>query len=1178
MRARHQVGRLLRESGRKLPAGFRGQAGRASRPFRSSLRALPLVTVVVPASDEDTTRIGPALDSIRAQRHRNLDILVVPFGRHARVEATAREHASDDWRVRITRRELPDLVAARDYGADKAQGEYLMFVAGGDDLLPETVDDALRVLEVSGSSFAVGRLAPPPVVGPSLAPPTGAAHLTEQHATTLQNSPVAVTDLAVGNRVFRTSFWRQSGLAFTGGGRDSEVALAAYQKASTFDLLVRPGYVPTDRRDGAAVGTVADVFSELDDWLVQQREMSSAVEALRLPAVHDSWLWGVLDAAIQPFLGDVERATDEQWRTLRDYATQVLDSIGDHAWSMLRAASRLKLWLLSHDRRADLEEYVAAGWFEHDNAPTEIVDGKVFAKLPFYGDETVGIPRDVYQMREDETPLRVVARGVRWSGPTTIELRLLAYIDYVDPGSAPDTQVWLESGGERIPLRVERLDDSDVNTLVSHRYQDYTSATVLAFVDAADLASRGGEWRLHVSSTVDGVTREGGVTSRDLRSTAGMLPSGHLAPRVIEQVRVGVVCEDEPDIRVVVRPDRGLTLSDARVQRRTLTGVLEPGAASSVRAAMADGASAKVTVSPAGEFTLELPKPWGAGEQLRWSLTAVARDGSEHTVGWPGDATQWVGIGDAEIVLSRTPEGDSEVLEARQSLVLDRIELVDGWIEAEGHWLGLAPKHVRLALRGDRTTIDARDVTSDGPVVRLRFPTRWDEWGLHETGVPVGRYYFELMCGPQHDIRGRVLLGDDLLDRLFDFTLTPEYRFRVVRLVREAGVYLMPPLADDERGPVFQNRLRRYLVEPPPLDETAVYLQSYTGNSATDSQLAIFHELRRTRPDLVCYWGIADASSWVPEGSTPVVMHTRRWFEIITSAKYLVMNIDFDRWYYRQPGQRVLQSFHGYPSKAMGVGLWETKRFTPRRIAAELSRTRDDWDLILTPTPEMDEHYRTQYRYEGEIHSQGYPRDDMLVSADAPRLRSEARERLGIRPDQTAVLYAPTWRDDLATNYRSAQLVRHLDLEAASRALGPEYVLLMRGHRFHARSGERSQSSARLLDVTHYPEINHLILAADAAVLDYSSLRFDFALTERPMVFLVPDLDTYAGGVRGFLFDFRDTAPGPLLDTADQVVAALRDLPRVQREHAADYARFNKKYNYLMDGHAAERVVKAFFA
>jgi CDP-glycerol glycerophosphotransferase len=226
----------------------------------------------------------------------------------------------------------------------------------------------------------------------------------------------------------------------------------------------------------------------------------------------------------------------------------------------------------------------------------------------------------------------------------------------------------------------------------------------------------------------------------------------------------------------------------------------------------------------------------------------------------------------------------------------------------------------------------------------------------------------------------------------------------------------------------------------------------------------------------------------------------------------------------------------------------------------------------------MDQYYRREYRYDGPILSHGYPRDDVLVSPEATEIRERTRELLGIAPDQTSVLYAPTWRDHLATSYRSAPAVRHLDLDSASEALGDEYFFLMRGHRFNARAGRRRRkSAAQLLDLTSYPEVNDLILAADVAVLDYSSLRFDFALTNRPMAFLVPDLDVYTGGARGFLYDYRDTAPGPLLETADEVVEQLRDLDGLTRTYAAAYERFNATYNYLQDGTSAACVVKEFF-
>jgi CDP-glycerol glycerophosphotransferase len=268
----------------------------------------------------------------------------------------------------------------------------------------------------------------------------------------------------------------------------------------------------------------------------------------------------------------------------------------------------------------------------------------------------------------------------------------------------------------------------------------------------------------------------------------------------------------------------------------------------------------------------------------------------------------------------------------------------------------------------------------------------------------------------------------------------------------------------------------------------------------------------------------------------------------------------------------LLQTTHGYPGKAMGLMAWETRNFPPSLVERQLRRTSGTWDLLLMPHPRIDAHYREQYRYQGPILSTGYPRDDVLLGPDAEQRRQEARRRLGIG-DRTAVLYAPTWRDDLTTNFRAALMPSTFDVEHAAEALGDDYVILLRGHRFHR---QRREVRRQLLDVTEYPEINDLILAADAGVLDYSSIRFDMALTGQPMVFLVPDLDRYESG-RGFMYDFRSSAPGPLLDTTAEVVEALQDLDGVAQRYAADYARFNEQFNSEQDGHAAERAVEAFF-
>ncbi|WP_235737059.1 CDP-glycerol glycerophosphotransferase family protein [Nocardioides alcanivorans] len=336
----------------------------------------------------------------------------------------------------------------------------------------------------------------------------------------------------------------------------------------------------------------------------------------------------------------------------------------------------------------------------------------------------------------------------------------------------------------------------------------------------------------------------------------------------------------------------------------------------------------------------------------------------------------------------------------------------------------------------------------------------------------------------------------------------------------------------------------------------------------TDSPLAIQRELSRRRPDLRILWAVADHSVAVPEGAESVLVRSKEWYAAWSTAHLVVTNVEPDRWYRPRDGQVLVQTFHGYPSKTMGKVLWESKNFSPRRIRHQLEHTSATWSLLVTPDAAMDRHYREQYEWAGPIVHEGYPRNDALVGTAALERRAEVRAALGIG-DRTAVLHAPTWRDDRASNFRAAETVDTVDLDAFTRAL-PNHVLLMRGHRFHRAGADRPG----VIDVTDHPEINDLILAADVAVLDYSSLRFDFALTGKPIVFLVPDLADYTHGARGFLFPFEETTPGPLVADTAAVIEQVRDVEALTRRTAEDLASFNARFNRNHDGDAARRVTE----
>ncbi|HET8717124.1 MAG TPA: CDP-glycerol glycerophosphotransferase family protein [Nocardioidaceae bacterium] len=1085
--------------------------------------------------------------------------------------------------------DLPDAPLESDYvllAGDQPQGQP----GGPGDQEPR--DDALltrvlRGLEASGSDLAV--------VHPTL---------RETSGVRLADVPQAAGALTPDSVVVRRSFWDEHAFAVPEepGAPVEPLLLRALLAADRIDtqpgsLLLRAA--PLGGGDGpVAFGTVRRRLHLLDPWVrgVEQAEELLADPTLDAPAA--AWLSSAL-TRLAEFLEDVERADEDQWETLVATAGRLVAQAEDDTWLSLPWRTRVALRLATLDERDALADFVLDGRLHGPEVPTRVRDGRVFADrerlgLPEPPDELL-VPDPDLQLTATESPLVASLRRIRWTDDDTLELDVFAYARHVTSTGSTLAATLVDDRGQRVPLGVRSAIDPAVDRFARERHTDHAHGAFTLQVQA-EAVRRGAAWHLELMLSNGGVTRFGTINHRDHNGTVGERPrrlSGGLAWGPSPDGD-GVRIDVEAPAAVLTRPE---------VSRRTVRGALTdlrvPAVEVALRHPSGACAQAPLVRGPHGPtFDVTLPDvdfANGDDQEPTWTLVVLDEHGDEHRAVLGADP----GPDRDHLVWRAGRGGAATVEETALRAVVRAVRLVSD-ASAEGEaadelivdlgWLGAAPDRWTLLLRGDRVTLPGREETglapralAPGAHTRVRIPLRCDEWGLGETVAPCGGYELLLRYGTRdHDpVTRRIVVAEDLVAAAPLELRGDRIRVRARQTPRRRlGVHLLPPLADDELGPRAQQLLQEHYADAGHrVEPDTVYLQSYTGETATDSQRAIHDQLRREHPHLRLRWGVADFATRLPAGASPVLLRSREWYAVLGSAGYLVNNIDFDDWFVKQPGQRFLQTFHGYPAKSMGLVQWRAKGFTERQIRAELQRTAAKWDLILTPVPEMNEHYRREYAYDGPIHDQGYPRDDALSARDAEDTRARVREQLGIRPDQTAVLYAPTFRDHLATAHRAAQLDAHLDLEAASEVLGEDYVLLLRGHRFHAREGQRlGAGRRRLLDVTDYPEVNDLILAVDVAVLDYSSLRFDFALTGKPMVFLVPDLADYSGPVRGFLFDYTDTAPGPMLESADEVVAALRDVPALRAAYAEQIADFNRRYQYHQDGHAAERVVRALLS
>jgi glycosyltransferase involved in cell wall biosynthesis len=109
-----------------------------------------LVTVVVPAFNASAT-IDETLRSVRGQKHRELEILVVDDGSTDATPEIVQHHAREDQRIRLIVQSNAGVAAARNRGIAEARGAVVAPVDADDLWRSDKVSRQLQLLKAGGS-------------------------------------------------------------------------------------------------------------------------------------------------------------------------------------------------------------------------------------------------------------------------------------------------------------------------------------------------------------------------------------------------------------------------------------------------------------------------------------------------------------------------------------------------------------------------------------------------------------------------------------------------------------------------------------------------------------------------------------------------------------------------------------------------------------------------------------------------------------------------------------------------------------------------------------------------------------------------------------------------------------------------------------------------------------------
>lgn len=295
----------------------------------------------------------------------------------------------------------------------------------------------------------------------------------------------------------------------------------------------------------------------------------------------------------------------------------------------------------------------------------------------------------------------------------------------------------------------------------------------------------------------------------------------------------------------------------------------------------------------------------------------------------------------------------------------------------------------------------------------------------------------------------------------------------------------------------------------------------------------------------------------------------RLWNDL-TSAKYILLD-DFYSLIsslHVRKNQEIIQLWHGAGAyKKFGY----SRRDTGDSSVIKFHRGYKKYTKVIVSSEYVRPYYADAFGVDlDKIYATGCPRTDILYSEYNERVKSKVIQQFPQFKEKKIVLFAPTYRGSrVADAYYDFDKA---DIDEVIRQLGEDYIVAVRWHRALDDNIKKGRVIAKYckhaIDVSEYEDVNDLLIAADVLVTDYSSIIFDYALLNKPIVYFTYDEESYAYN-RGLYESFDNYVYGAVAKNRDELIRAIKNeyLDIDKRKEFID------KFMSSCDGDATERTI-----
>jgi len=244
------------------------------------------------------------------------------------------------------------------------------------------------------------------------------------------------------------------------------------------------------------------------------------------------------------------------------------------------------------------------------------------------------------------------------------------------------------------------------------------------------------------------------------------------------------------------------------------------------------------------------------------------------------------------------------------------------------------------------------------------------------------------------------------------------------------------------------------------------------------------------------------------KGLTVVKYNSLKYFYYALTCQVFLTNSGGFSYLPMGKKQYIINTWHGGGAyKKCGLDMYED---TPL-FRKDLHLAADKTDVFLSTCERFTEAISYSMLTPRKVFwNIGMPRNDAMLNPD-PLRRQAIREKLGLQDGEKLVLFPPTYRKPNDNYFKESIAISYgVDPKRVCRAFEARFGGVWKfAYRLHPCVTNREGLPGDVLDLTDYPDMQDLLLAADAMVNDFSSSMWDFMLTGRPIFQFAIDLEHY---------------------------------------------------------------------